>query len=252
MLLSLRARITLVVLALFLVVVAALAVGTAFALRGYLIGKLDADLASATNRALVAIEGPSRPGPGDAVGLPGQSPGTLAAFVDGGALLLAGVLDESGRTLALDDAQRSSLVAGINGRGIGTTFSAEVDGLGAYRLTGVAIHGNGVLVMGLSLAGVDQVVGQYWLLAAAVGGGVLVVAGLGAWFLGGTLQRTLGRLSTALAAREASEGRLRRFVSDASHELRTPLASIRGYAELTRRSGAELRDRKSTRLNSSH
>jgi two-component system OmpR family sensor kinase len=29
-------------------------------------------------------------------------------------------------------------------------------------------------------------------------------------------------------------------VADASHELRTPLASIRGYAELTRRGGAEL------------
>lgn len=29
--------------------------------------------------------------------------------------------------------------------------------------------------------------------------------------------------------------RVRRFVADASHELRTPLASIRGYAELTRR-----------------
>jgi two-component system OmpR family sensor kinase len=30
--------------------------------------------------------------------------------------------------------------------------------------------------------------------------------------------------------------RVRQFVADASHELRTPLASIRGYAELTRRS----------------
>jgi two-component system OmpR family sensor kinase len=34
--------------------------------------------------------------------------------------------------------------------------------------------------------------------------------------------------------------RLRRFAADASHELRTPLASIRGYAELTRRSGQPL------------
>jgi two-component system OmpR family sensor kinase len=33
---------------------------------------------------------------------------------------------------------------------------------------------------------------------------------------------------------------VRRFVADASHELRTPLASIRGYAELTRRTGSEL------------
>jgi two-component system OmpR family sensor kinase len=33
---------------------------------------------------------------------------------------------------------------------------------------------------------------------------------------------------------------VRRFVADASHELRTPLASIRGYSELTRRTGHEV------------
>ena len=33
---------------------------------------------------------------------------------------------------------------------------------------------------------------------------------------------------------------MRRFVADASHELRTPLAAIRGYAELTKRSGDTL------------
>jgi two-component system OmpR family sensor kinase len=238
---SLRLRITLSVLALFAVVVAGLAVGTAFALRGYLVGKVDADLSAATSRALVALERPARPGPGDAVGLPGQQPGTLAAFVTSGSLLLAGVLDDSGQTLALSDGQRASLVEGINGQPIGTTFSADIEGLGDYRLSGVQLQDGDILVMGVSLEDVDQVVTQYWWLAAAVGGGVLIVAGIGSWFFGGTLQRTLARLSTALSAREASEGRLRRFVSDASHELRTPLASIRGYAELTRRSGARLR-----------
>ena len=37
------------------------------------------------------------------------------------------------------------------------------------------------------------------------------------------------------SARHESEQRVRQFVADASHELRTPLASIRGYAELTRK-----------------
>jgi two-component system OmpR family sensor kinase len=41
----------------------------------------------------------------------------------------------------------------------------------------------------------------------------------------------------ALAAREESEARLRRFVADASHELRTPVTAIRGYAELYRAGG---------------
>ena len=53
--------------------------------------------------------------------------------------------------------------------------------------------------------------------------------------VGTALNRMLGHVADALAARHASETRVRQFVADASHELRTPLAAIRGYAELTRR-----------------
>jgi two-component system OmpR family sensor kinase len=53
--------------------------------------------------------------------------------------------------------------------------------------------------------------------------------------LGAAFNRMLGHVESALARREASEGRLRRFAADASHELRTPLSAIRGYAELARR-----------------
>lgn len=58
--------------------------------------------------------------------------------------------------------------------------------------------------------------------------------------VGFALNRMLGHISHALSVRQASESRVRRFVADASHELRTPLAAIRGYAELTRRSGSEV------------
>lgn len=58
--------------------------------------------------------------------------------------------------------------------------------------------------------------------------------------VGSAFNRMLGHVDSALLARQASEQRLRRFVADASHELRTPLASIRGYAELTRRMGDQL------------
>lgn len=53
--------------------------------------------------------------------------------------------------------------------------------------------------------------------------------------LGLSLNRMLDRIAGALSARQASETRVRRFVSDASHELRTPLAAIRGYTELVQR-----------------
>jgi two-component system OmpR family sensor kinase len=60
--------------------------------------------------------------------------------------------------------------------------------------------------------------------------------------VGSALNRMLEHVASALAARQASENKVRAFVADASHELRTPLASIRGYAELTRRGGHDLPD----------
>lgn len=58
--------------------------------------------------------------------------------------------------------------------------------------------------------------------------------------VGAAFNRMLGHVERSLAARHASETQVRQFVADASHELRTPLASIRGYAELVRRSPEEV------------
>ena len=54
--------------------------------------------------------------------------------------------------------------------------------------------------------------------------------------VGQAINHMLNNVSGALAARQASEMKVRQFVADASHELRNPLAAIRGYAELTQRS----------------
>ncbi|KQR11891.1 cell wall metabolism sensor histidine kinase WalK [Cellulomonas sp. Leaf334] len=58
--------------------------------------------------------------------------------------------------------------------------------------------------------------------------------------VGAALNKLLGHVEQALGARHESESQVRQFVADASHELRTPLASIRGYAELVRRSPDEM------------
>ncbi len=52
--------------------------------------------------------------------------------------------------------------------------------------------------------------------------------------LGHAVNAMLDNIETSLAARDASERKVRRFVADASHELRTPLAAVRGFAELYR------------------
>ncbi len=49
-----------------------------------------------------------------------------------------------------------------------------------------------------------------------------------------SLNVMLSQIESSFALREASEDRMRQFISDASHELRTPLATVRGYAELYR------------------
>jgi two-component system OmpR family sensor kinase len=53
--------------------------------------------------------------------------------------------------------------------------------------------------------------------------------------VGAAFNEMLDHVDEALNSRHQSEQRVRQFVADASHELRTPLASIKGYAELSRR-----------------
>ncbi|MCL8014219.1 cell wall metabolism sensor histidine kinase WalK [Streptomyces sp. AS02] len=53
--------------------------------------------------------------------------------------------------------------------------------------------------------------------------------------VGAALNRMIDHVESSFTARQHSEERMRRFLSDAGHELRTPLASIAGYAELMSR-----------------
>ncbi|MCR1983140.1 HAMP domain-containing histidine kinase [Cellulosimicrobium cellulans] len=61
--------------------------------------------------------------------------------------------------------------------------------------------------------------------------------------LAASLNAMLTQIEEAFAVQEASEERMRRFVSDASHELRTPLATIRGYGELYRMGALDTPDK---------
>ena len=71
------------------------------------------------------------------------------------------------------------------------------------------------------------------------------------------LNGMLARIQSAVAASDTSaeqarvsEGRMRRFITDASHELRTPLTTIRGFAELYRQGAARDTDMLMSRIES--
>jgi two-component system OmpR family sensor kinase len=143
-----------------------------------------------------------------------------------------------------------------------------------YRVLADASHsGAGTTIVAVALTDVDASLTRLQQVEAIVIASVLLAVALGAWLLiriglrpldrigetagaiaagdlsrrvspaegrtevgrlGLALNAMLGQIEQAFATRQASEERLRRFLSDASHELRTPLTSIRGYAELFR------------------
>jgi two-component system OmpR family sensor kinase len=146
-----------------------------------------------------------------------------------------------------------------------------------WRLYVVRYANGTVLIVGESLADVDNTVSDLIAAELIIGAGVLVLlAGIGVVIVQASLhplreiERTaaaiaagdltrrvpesppetevghlaralnamLAQIEWAFRARAASEERMRQFVADASHELRTPLTTIRGFAELYRQGAA--------------
>lgn len=168
---------------------------------------------------------------------------------------------------ATDPRVRSGEAFQVPSRGSGPTWLA---------IAGPTADG-GSYVVATSLAGIDQTVSRMLVLSTFIGlfvsGACVLIGWLGfrrafrplraiedtaAGIAAGDLTRRvpsraandevaslarslnamLAQIETSFAVREASEARMRQFVTDASHELRTPLATVRGYAELYRQGAA--------------
>jgi two-component system OmpR family sensor kinase len=145
-----------------------------------------------------------------------------------------------------------------DGPGAGTTIAV----MAPLRDIGSAatILGRGIIILGLALALLAAALAAWATsrslrpladaerTAAAIAAGDLTrrvpsySRATEAGSLAASLNAMLDRLSATMTQRDASDARLRRFVSDASHELRTPLAAIRGYAELHRMGADESGD----------
>ena len=70
---SLRARLTISVVALMAIIVVLLSIGTGAVLRGYLVHDLDQELAATMERAIQGVNAGSGATPGYAIGVPGQT-----------------------------------------------------------------------------------------------------------------------------------------------------------------------------------
>ncbi len=277
---SLRARLTLVAVALVAFGLVATELATYHYLSRSLIQRVDEQLAAAQLPAFGMLTHGGDFGGGP----PGLSipSGSYAQLVDPAGKLV--------RTAPIGPAPEgvtpAVIPSGLPGSpggppGGSTTYTAPVPlgGHGDYRIRATAIDGGGTLIVGVPLTevratlrrllGLETLIGVAVLIAVALLAGWLVRLGLrpltgigdtaGAIAAGDLTRRVepaddrtevgrlgialntmLERIEAAFEQRRRSEERLRRFVADASHELRTPLTSIRGYAELFRR-GADTR-----------
>jgi two-component system, OmpR family, sensor kinase len=276
---SLRARLTIVAVALVAIGLVATELATYHYLSRFLLHRVDEQLVAVQRPAEFTLahvgEGPG----GGVVVDPSIPSGSYAQFVDpSGDVLRAAPLGYAPNGVSpavLPPHLPGSFGTDPHGS---VVFTASAGAHTAYRVMASAAPG-GTLVVAIPLTemratlarllGLEALIGVIVLALVAVLAGWLVRIGLrpltgmgetaGAIAAGDLTRRVepaeerteVGRLGIALNTmlshiesafeqRRRSEERLRRFVADASHELRTPLTSIRGYSELFRR-GADTR-----------
>jgi len=151
------------------------------------------------------------------------------------------------RVAAVDVGGGTTLVQGIPTADVDGTIRTLIwweTGLGVAGVGAAAIAGRGLIRRQLrplrSVAETAERVTQLDLASGEVGRTERVPTELTdpdteVGQVGEALNRLLGHVEDALDARHESEQQARQFLADASHELRTPLATIKGYAELSRR-----------------
>jgi two-component system OmpR family sensor kinase len=271
---SLRVRLVLIVLVLTGVGLVVSGFATSSALRSYLLQRVDDRLNAVQPFALRRLtEPPVTTGPIFNEGLPagasvlpqGAAGDVLAARFDpSGHVVRMFVPPFANANGVLQSVPSSVLQPARQGQ---TKWSEATIHGGRYRVVAEPITSSSdVAVMLAPLGDIDATVQRLHWLELGVGISLLIAAtGFGLWLVrlglkplsdmadtadaiaGGEVDRRIPvrggsevehlahALNNAFDARQESEDKLRRFVTDASHELRTPLTSIRGYSELLRR-----------------
>jgi two-component system OmpR family sensor kinase len=211
---TLRRRLVLGILLLLAAVSVVIGSVSTVVLRGYLVDKLDSQVAAATSRFQGVVDRPNgggsqppvdenRPGPGDFLPFAGLGPGTIGAFIDDGAIE-AVLLGEQLQQTPLSDSQQDLLLSiGVDEEPVTLDLGGE---LGQYRLAAVDAADGKTVVIGQPMRDVNATVLQLVLVI-----GVVTAAGLIAAF-------AVGTAIVRLALRP-----LDRVVATASHVAELPL-----------------------------
>ena len=260
----LRVKLIAALLLLLLLALTAMGVAGVSVMRGYLMGRADAQLYEARQQLVTQIvrgDGPRSPD------------GTLYLRVPSG--FAAQIRDADGSVRSSTPTQN-----GESAPEPPATTPAGAVTRGGWRMLVTPLDGGQSLVLASNLDEINRTIGRLVSLDLIVSAIVVaVLAGAGVWVVRASLrplvqiERTaeaiasgdlgrrvpehpprteVGRLGRSLnvmlaqieaafrsradsaAAAQWSEERMRRFVADAGHELRTPLTAIRGFAELYR------------------
>jgi two-component system, OmpR family, sensor kinase len=187
---TLRSRLIAGLLALLALACAVVGLVTYLALRGFLLGQLDHQVAEASQRYTGCLTGPDHDAPaGDEPGGPGgpgggprpgspatcarqQAAGTFTSAVRGGAVYDQAVADGTCKLSAGDSALLTTMPA--NGR----PYTRTLAYLGSYRLVAVPGGSHRSYISGLPLSPVDGTLRQVELTEAAVFSAVLLLTGV--------------------------------------------------------------------------
>jgi two-component system OmpR family sensor kinase len=165
---TLRTRLTAGVLVLLVVSCAGIGIATSITLQGFLVDRLDQQLAQAGSRLDVSLEHPegpegpppAAPSPGGEPGIQGQAVGTLAATIRAGSIEQARVVRDSAGEISLPNvtlssADRSALLK-VAPDAPPTT--ARLSSLGDYRVRATRGQDGEIHIAGLPLQDIESTV----------------------------------------------------------------------------------------------
>ncbi|HEV7678847.1 MAG TPA: HAMP domain-containing sensor histidine kinase [Candidatus Dormibacteraeota bacterium] len=270
---SLRLRLLVTLVPLFILGLVAADFGTFTALQSFLVSRVDAQLLSGHPAMASAVQGRGFGHDAQAPQLPLH---TWTELVDPSGKVIAGPVWLDLLNQPPDTTSHPLLPATLPTPPPAKPTYITVAGSGAighYRVIVDNEQGN-FLIVAAPMDDVQSTLDRLLVLEVGVSGGVTIVLLVATWLivrrglrplrrmgetartivasdlssriepanertevgqLGLALNTMLDQLEAAFAERARTEQKLRHFVSDASHELRTPLTSMRGYAELLRR-----------------